>query len=421
MKGNNMKAQPFDVMQYFYSLVQPPLIRCCIRFEGKLDQRKIRITLEKILAAYPILKCKYQSSKREWVEADFAENDYLETVLAESWDETAIKEKLLSPLEIGIDPPIRFWVIGGQERDALCVIVSHLVCDGRGFEQLLYAFATFYSTVDTGERMDNDKSICRRRDFRQITDQFTFHEKRKILHTKSLIPSGDIQRAILLAGDSANSTILTRTVSAEMFSRVHSFAKHYHASINDVFLTAYARALHEQFGWNDITIPSPVDLRRFGGEKTKESVCNLTGNYYCKVQIGQQETFITTLQKVSAQMRMQKEGNECLKGPMLFHLLYKIMPYAILKKLFFRISPILVTSYTNLGNIDEARLHFQGTEIEDAFLATAIKPVPYFQLTVSTFRNQCTLSSCTCAGGENLEVIHGFMDRIMKQLELPIQ
>jgi NRPS condensation-like uncharacterized protein len=198
---------------------------------------------------------------------------------------------------------------------------------------------------------------------------------------------------------------------------VHAFAKKYHASINDVFLTAYARALHEQFGWNDITIPSPVDLRRFGGERTKESVCNLAGNYYCNVQITQQENFTDTLQKVSAQMSMQKAGNECLKGPMLFHLLYKIMPYAILKKLFFRISPVPVTSYTNLGNIDEARLHFNGLQIKEAFFATAIKPVPYFQLTVSTFRNQCTLSSCTYAGGKDLKVIQGLMDQIMKQLE----
>lgn len=412
-----MKAQPFDVMQYFYSLVQPPLIRCCIRFDRKLEQNRLRTALERLLIVYPILKCTYHSNKREWIEADFSESDYLSIVTAESGDEKVIREKLLSTLEIGIDPPIRFWVMGGQEKDTLCVIVSHLVCDGRGFEQLLYAFATFYSTVDTVERMDNDKRICRRRDFRQITDQFMFHEKRKILHSKALIPAGDTQRAILLGGDSANSTILTRTVSAEMFLRVHSFAKHYHASINDMFLTAYARSLHEQFGWNDITIPSPVDLRRFGGEKTKESVCNLTGNYYCKVQIGQQETFVTTLQKVSAQMRMQKEGNECLKGPMLFHLLYKIMPYAILKKVFFRISPVPVTSYTNLGNIDETRLHFKGTEIEDAFLATAMKPVPYFQLTVSTFRNQCTLTSCTCAEGKNLEVIQGLMDRIIIQIK----
>jgi NRPS condensation-like uncharacterized protein len=412
-----MKAQPFDVMQYFYSLVQPPMIRCCIRFDGKLEQRRLLIALERLLVTYPILKCTYQSNKRKWTEAGFCESDYLSMVSAESEDETLIREKLLSSLLIGVDPPIKFYWISRKETDTLCVVVSHLVCDGRGLEQLMYVFSKYYSADTINKQMVCDESSCRRRDFGQVTEQFSRRERRKILHAQALIPSGDTQRSIPLTGNNLNPSILTRTVSAEMFSKVHAFAKQNHASINDVFLTAYARALQEQFGWKDVTIPSPVDLRRFGEDTANESVCNLTGNYYCNIQIEPQERFLDTLQKISVQMSMQKAGNECLKGPMLFHLLYRFMPYAILKKLFFRISPVPVTSYTNLGNIDETRLYFKGIPIEDAFFATAIKPVPYFQLTVSTFRNQCTLSSCTYAGGKNLEVIQGLLDQIMVQLE----
>jgi Uncharacterized protein containing a NRPS condensation (elongation) domain len=412
-----INAQPFDTMQYFYSDIQPPLIRCCIRFNGKIDKERLMIALNRVLKAYPILRCKYIANKREWAEAEFCDNDYLTILTPDSEQETVEMEKLMSSLLIGIDPPMRIFLICGEEKDTICVVVSHLICDGRGFEQLIYRISKYYSFDDTARELACYEDICKRRDFCQITKNFSFFEKIKILCSKSVFSSNVTQKAIPLVGKNSNPTILTRTITPDMFYKLHSFAKKHSSSMNDVFLTAYVHALHKQFGWNDITIPSPVDLRRFGGEKTKESVCNLTANYYCKVHIEKNETYEATLKKISSQMSKQKAESNCLKGPILFHLLYRIIHYSILKKIFFKLSPVPVTSYTNLGKIEETKLNFTRIEIAEAFFATAIKPVPYFQLTVSTFRNQCTLSSCTYAGNRDLSIISDLMDRIYEQIE----
>jgi NRPS condensation-like uncharacterized protein len=409
-----IKTQPFDVMQYFYSYVQPPLIRCCIRFTGKVEKGRLLIALKNILVAYPILRCRYVAEKKEWVEASFCENDYLSIITPDIEQEKMEMEKLMSSLHIGIDPPIRIFLICGEENDTICIIGSHLVCDGKGFEQLIYSFSKYYSSDNSAKTLDREEG---RRDFHQIIEKFSIYEKIKILCSKSTVSSNDTRKSIPLIGENAKPTILTRTVNADMFFKIHSFVKKHNASLNDAFLTAYARALHDQFGWDDIILPSPVDLRRFGGEQAQNSVCNLTGNYYCKVHIEQDESYEVTLKKISVQMSRQKEGNQCLKGPILFHLLYRIMPYSILKKIFFKMSPISMTSYSNLGKIDETKLFFTGVEISEAFFATAIKPIPYFQLTVSSFRNQCTFSSCSSAGERDLAVIEKLMDKIYEQFE----
>ena len=44
----DIKGQPFDYMQYMYSFVQNPIIRGCIRFNGKLQDSKLRHAIEKL-------------------------------------------------------------------------------------------------------------------------------------------------------------------------------------------------------------------------------------------------------------------------------------------------------------------------------------------------------------------------------------
>ena len=71
-----IKAQPFDTMQYFYSLLQKPLIRCHIRFDGKIEKDLLCRAIAKLILSYPIMRCRYDVKKRAWVEADFKDDDY---------------------------------------------------------------------------------------------------------------------------------------------------------------------------------------------------------------------------------------------------------------------------------------------------------------------------------------------------------
>ena len=74
-------------------------------------------------------------------------------------------------------------------------------------------------------------------------------------------------------------------------------------------------------------------------------------------------------------------------------------------------------SYTNLGKIDDSRLVFSETDISDAFIVAAAKPIPYFQLTVSTYKKKCTLSICTYANKSSFDLLCSVMDNICNIIE----
>jgi len=78
---------------------------------------------------------------------------------------------------------------------------------------------------------------------------------------------------------------------------------------------------------------------------------------------------------------------------MMLDLVFHALPFRTLQKIFPKIFTIPVISFSNLGIIDQYRLCFGDVKMKDAYLTAAVKKVPYFQLTASTFEDGCTLSA----------------------------
>lgn len=403
-----IKGQPFDVMQYFYSSVQNPVIRCCIYFDGRIYTDKLKSAIRQLIIAYPIMRCTFDYNKRIWTETNFSEKDLLSIFYQE--DDTDTYKKYLLPLRIGIDPPLKVNLIHRATNDFLCITASHLICDGRGFEQILYTLSDFYSGGKLGV-YNTDRS------FQQIIKQVPLNKKIEMLFTKSMSISPIAKHQIPFTESNGKPNLITRQLNRDSFFNIKSYAKSNDASMNDVFLAAYCKALHDMFKWNTISLPCPVDLRKFN-KSAATNVCNLTGNYHCALQIDSNDSLDNILKKVSCQLTKQKNSFHCLKEPLLYHLLYPLIPSHLLMTLFPRIAPVPVLSYTNLGKLDPIKLVFKGIDITNVFISTAIKPIPYFQLSVSTYKEICTLSCCTLAQGKDLTMIHNLMNKIQTILAI---
>ena len=406
----DIKGQPFDYMQYMYSFVQNPIIRGCIRFNGKLQDSKLRHAIEKLALTYPILLCKYKVQKGTWVTDSHASCEDLLTIISAKNDFSTLEiDSLLTSLKIGIDLPLKIYWICGEEKDSLCIIASHLLCDGRGFEQLLYLLAELYSGTEIKEQINRDRS------FSQVINRFSMGQKIRILCSKTQKHSST-KLHLPLNESSRTPNLITKQISISKLEQYRSCTNKYRPSINDILLAAYLLTLHDMFRWNNITIPCPVDLRKFSTD-ARNSICNLTGNYYCHINLNDNSTFEEICREITTQMHTQKNSNSCLKEPMLLHILYHILPLSIVKELLSRAISVPVTSYTNLGKMDEKLLVFQGVSISDTFIATADKPVPYFQLAASTYKDKCTLSVCTYASGKSFDVLCSVVDKICSVLE----
>jgi NRPS condensation-like uncharacterized protein len=408
-------AQAFDAMQFFYGDVQPPRIRCRIRFYERLDTAALRNAVDATLQAHPLLACVFNVQRHRWEAAGFtAENVVRE--ITDGGDACALK-CLLASIDETREPQLKLFLIRQAGGDELCAVINHMVCDGAGFKEALYELAAFYSLFVTGENPSPLPDAPGSRSFRRLTKPLGLRGCLKVL----LSPTSPCKRVpaplIPFRGGHGRPVLVMMRLEPETFSALCLYAENHGASVNDMLLAATLRTLHSMTGRDVVTVPCPVDLRRFAAPGQRFELCNLTGNYWCGLDLRVPEPFADTLRRVTAQMRAQKNSVACLKEPMLFHALYAVLPFALLRRLFPRLGGVPVTSFSNLGVLSEERLRFAGCEIEDAFLATAVKHPPYYQLSLSTWRGACTLSSCVDASAEDVQVARQVLNKVIEEIQ----
>lgn len=410
----NRRAEPFEQMQWFYRRAHDPVIRCQVDLDALIDVDLLRRAVDASLEAVPLIACEFDPSTCSWMDKAFRARDIVQVVKANS--PAVFDEALLSFVgEVG--PRLRIGVIRRAERDSLCIAISHMVCDGAGFKQYLYLLAALYSSEERGEE---GRKVARgypsRRDFGQVVHGFGLRRRLAILFFQDETPKQDPAMRLPLDGTGTTAHISYTRIEADAFEEIHRYASSRGATLNDALLAAYIRTLHRLSGCSDIVIPCPVDLRRYGSADERFGICNLTANYFCQVKFGEEETFDETLRKVALQMKEQKESDGCLRGPLFFHLLAHVLPFAKLERKFFDFAGVPVISYTNLGIIDAERLVFGSLTVEDAYIVTAVKQPPSFQLSISTFRGACTLTSCLYADEHDAHLTESLLDGVKAEL-----
>lgn len=416
MANNKVKAQPFDCMQYFYGAVQEPLIRCLVQFNGRLNESALKRAVDLSMDAIPPVACCFDEKAHCWRKHGFTADSIVHLIEARSEDESAARKLLLSTIDRTCEPQLKIFLVRNEKSDTLCVIINHMVSDGGGFKEYLYLLADLYSKCEKDSGYHAKPQPFGRRNLNQLLQNLSFKEKLDILFSKAQSHKPDPAMILPIKGDPSSPILVIRRIEKERFSRIRSFAKNSHASVNDMLLAAYIRVLYRVTGCADITVPCPVDLRKYKKAGQTCGICNLTANYSCHVNMTSDETFGCTLEKVSGQMRAQKESDACLKGPMLYHMMFHMLPFSTVQKLFYKISPVPVTSYTNLGIINADKFRFGNLAVEDAFISTAVKHAPYFQLSVSTYGECCTLTSSLYGAEEDRKTVEDFLSQVENEL-----
>ena len=411
---HKIRTEAFDLMQYFYSSAHNPLIRALIRFPGRLDPDLLRRAVDLSASSVPQIRCVFSPQSHGWEDRGFRADGIVR--VTETADEGTAERLLLDTIRFDSEPQLKIHLVRGPESDALCVILSHLVADGAGFKQYLYLLAALYRRcaqtpgyIVPPEPLD--------RGVGQIFRGMSPLERLRILRLPMEYHKQEEEMYLPMEADQGEPATVLRRIENGLLTSLKQYAKKSGATLNDLLLTAYGRTHHALTGCADLDLPCPVDLRKYLPGNARCGICNLTSNYFCRVSSQKEEPFRETLKRVSAQMNAQKENRNCLKGPMLLDFLFTALPYPARKKLFERSFYIPVISFTNLGVLDGKRLDFGNGKVADAYLATAVKHPPSFQVSVSTFGGRCTLCSSLYATEQNRAVAGHFLDAMVSELE----
>lgn len=399
MKRYNV--QPLDLMQFINTKYHDPFIHELIEFEGGLDAEKLVKAVDMLVNIFPLLKCCYDEKSNK-----FIENEYCSGVDLLRIDDTADRSFLLTEALDTDKNLVQFTL----SKNILVITISHMICDGSGFKQLIYLLCDIYNG-NVSENFD----YLMNREFSQLTKELT---KTTAITLKMLISMmGNYKsKPVYDKSDNENAYVIERTIRSETMFKVHGLAKKQGATLNDVFLTAYARALEKLYGLQKINIPCTVDLRKY--TKAKTGIANLTGTYNLNIKMKSGKTFAETLTDASAVMRKQKKTKNDIAGPRLLVSKYEKSTLEQFLKLYGGMNTSASADYTNLGVLDDKKLVFDGAIVKNAIGYSGLNKAPSFQIAVSSFKGETTVTSLVRCSKEEKEKADLILDTIVSEIEL---
>jgi len=421
MSKNNMatyKAVTWDIMQNIFKNFNDHQLHCVINFDTHIDEDCLKKAVNISIDALPILRCKFVEKSYfkfpYWQDCKFTSENIVKMIKTEAIENT-IQKLIVVKTKEDFGPQIIINIIRSGESDSLCIVMNHMVSDGVGFKEYLYMLSSIYSNLKSNPNYVLDIKMGSR-STNQIFKNFSISDKLKILLTSAKLSKYDSGVVFPLEGDNSNPFILIRKIPRERFLLMRTYAKANNATINDILLSAYIRALYKVLKIKRLALPCPVNLRRYISNGKSEGICNLTSNMICEIEYEIGHTYEETLLKVKNSMDSEKGNFSCLKGPLILEMAFSILPYKKAKQIISKVFNNPTIAMTNIGIIDKNKLVFDGLGIKDTFICGSIKYKPYFQIAATTFDNEITLSSNFCGTEDDKIKITEFLDTFDNEL-----
>lgn len=384
MKGRNISrgltaCQSLDLVVAAHRHQVYPLMYIHMKISGHLDIDRLKLAVSQSGRIIPEIFCAYDFRRGGFVDMGYTADDIVKHT-----------EQQPSPpqVDLGRQPQLRILLASGEEGDFVIAVMSHILADGAGFLQYLYLLAAIYNGEQPHGSIRNVRSISLLPGKIRALASTEQTRNNRAVSVPPLRP----------AGSGSHICCLTSRIPADTMAVIRQRAKQYGATLNDAFMAAYARVIARLQSIDKVALPCPADLRRFYPQADTLTVANMTGSYRrLVIEIPSGCTFDTTLQLVHIEMGLQKSRRRCLAGIRALNAAFHRVPSALLEQIIkatYRLAPV---SYTNFGEIDERKLLFRGCTLRECFLTGAYRQPPDFQLTVSTFKNMCTLN-CTLIG-----------------------
>ena len=376
-----------------------PLMYCRIETMGNLDRTRLKNAIALSCQVVPEVLDGYDFRRGCFVDRHFTVDD---TIIIDRPD---LLEK--PQWDLSQRPQLQIVICEAGKKDTMIIGLSHILSDGEGFLQYLYLLAALYNGETLPTHLKNKRELA------------------PILKNIRVLPPTEQTKrgrhAVVLplrpVSDGTQYFCLSCRITPDELAAIHAKAKKCSVSLNDVFMTAYARVIADLKHINKVVIPCSADLRRFRSAPDHLTIANMTGSYKrSTIEIDRQHTFTETLMQVHIEMALQKSRYRCFAGIRQFdRAFHKILRPLLTGAVKAAYRPLPV-SYTNIGSIDHNKLHFVDSDIVSCYLTGTYRLPPDFQLTISTFRNICTLN-CTLVGARGDDIIgQRILERVRSEL-----
>ncbi len=373
-------------------------------FEHRLDAQRLAAALLLLLDAQPVLGCRLvtEKSKVYWERLTGPWPDML--CLASNPAEFDTFRN--SPIDSRRGPQVKACMLRAAGGDQLLLKVAHQVCDAGGLHALAAQLSHIYAQLINNPGYRPRPNIHGARTCSQIMRHLPWYIYpvlfflflRTTLSTQIPKKTHALQVPV---GPREPFTFVIRHLAPGHVERLRAYGRQHHATINDLMIAAFYRALLKKEAWDGLAalrIQTTVDLRRHYLPSGKaEGICNLSTYEHINLGRDPGRDFAATLSRVSAITRRSKSGwiglSELCTVPLAGLAPYRLLVQACSRLLHDRVSSRNYPSgLTNLGQISPAGVFFDGQPARGWILPPVVYP-PVLYIGFSGYESSLTLSA----------------------------
>ncbi len=423
-------ASSGDKLQYMSHSMNDSSTRFVVCYPGPIDVSLLRQAMRHLVDRIFVLHASFvPANPPYWQEnGGYTTQDTVQLFsLAPGADVLArAQSAALRPVHFDDNFQLYCAVVDNGTQSALALVVSHLVADGGDAKYVLLKLVELYNCLLGG----GDPSTVPIKDGdRELTQAFDHVDPSVLEHWVSDPPERSWVRAhssfsFPQPEEVGIPRILRRTLPAELLAQARQKAKPLGATVNDLLLSAYYRAIVRQQGLSQqtpVAVLSMLDLRQYMKNRQSQGICNLSNTLTTKLPHGVGPDFRTTLKTVTAQTRAAKSdgmaGFHNMKWSRLAVKRVFSLPFPLLTSAGKFVTRRMPIGMTNLGNVPGEALVLGDMPPVDAFFAGQVKQKPGIQMAVMSLDNVASLTITNRCGDQDAAVLELLLQYVEEELE----
>lgn len=408
-------------------------IQTIMRLDGTLDYERLERAVRLSIETEPVLGCRFvESNPPYWKRRD--DMDKIKFCSLEETDneDEAVKRFIESPLDMDKDLMVKLKLIRSGNCDTLCVKVNHACSDGGGVKEYIILLAEIYSAIEGDDSAYRPKPrIGGRKDQDRLFNALGIENPEYGWN-----PLPEAHRSVWTFPWKKGRTNAARyTVCkfpAGLSDVISRYGKTKGATVNDLLLTAYYRAMFEISNtlYNiPMDITTTIDLRRYLPNNKAEAIRNFSGGFVTRVERIVGESFEGTLSRIVDITGNIKNGlpglqnaigGECVEKMSFLHINAYFKYTAAVTEMteFWSILPTLtcLPGLSNLGIISRDLIKFGDNNVTDAYVLPPAIRDPGFLLLAGTYNGVLTLSTGYYKGSVRRKDMQRLLDKIKDEL-----
>ncbi|XXM74584.1 condensation domain-containing protein [Lysinibacillus sphaericus] len=434
MKPTKFAATPQDRMNYIlghFSANQQ--INAVLFLNNQLSNELLEESVLVTMEIEPVLKCRFVDDDTPYWEEHPSPSSLPVTFFTEGQDQDIEKSAIEFIEEQGNflkDPMVQMKLLRGNTRDILVIKLSHLCTDGAGVKAYMNMLGNVYTRLSLGKSKDEIIKGYHKSGERLRDQSLVFHHA-GISDIKSAYQPNHEPKASLWSFPSRPNgnefpKMCVRRLTREQTKRLTQWAKVHQATINDVIMTAYFRALSRVAVYAEPCTPEKmigltIDLRRYLPENESCTICNLSGMEMPEIKMEADEDFQQTLDGVKKSMRKIKSQHPGLSSAAGMELLAGMKLSAVKDIYNQQHEQALETGMalpllTNFGLVTDEPITFGEIQAEDGYITSPIMYAPFFTLGASSYTGRLTFTIGHHTPGTAEENVNLFLDELVGQL-----